>query len=208
MKRTITIILIAILAVGAYFGYSIMRERSLLASGKNLLLVNKKEQVYTFSEFVDLDDITIKLKVIDAVENLSEEEISKHTADKTLFGDQGLPEVVDSVIELPEGQALASWNEVLNQVPEAMKQMCNDIERNDFAHDCLMRHVIWLVATEQVSLDACDQLFPSHFIEECKDISANKQFGVITDTDGNNLIDMYEYYANPDLLEIEPNLST
>jgi hypothetical protein len=204
MKKFALTILVLLLIVGCYIGYRVVRRNVLLNSGESVLLVDKSEGVYTFTELIPDDEITLSYKVIDKVNSLNEEDLSSLTEGLTLVGSNPFWDDQNIVVDLPEADKLAEWNELYSTLPASVIALCKKIEQNDFSQHCFARHAIVKIFQEESAQSNCQKLYPEEFVSECLTLATNGILGSSEDKDNNGLIDLYEFYADP--LADEPNL--
>jgi hypothetical protein len=204
MRSVIIILLILLIGGGAYFGYTRYRRAQLLNSGENVLLINEREGRYTFTDYVEREEITSSYKVVDLVSNLSEEDLNNLTQGLDLFGTVPPFKHADVVVPLPEGEALKSWNALRETMTAQVQELCRSIEAGDLSNQCYMRHAIKMILENNLGAQECQKLFPDNFIEECENMHTTEQRSSIGDNDGNSLIDIYEFYADPLAAEANP----
>ena len=204
MKKSILVIILAILVLGLFIGYKVIRKNNLLSSGESVLLINKEFSVYTLTDHIEREDITSDFKVIDKVAKLSEEEFAELTEGLTLVGTNRDVRTQNVEVDLPEQGQQLILNEIYTKLPAPITELCDKIEQGDLAQHCTARHAILMIIAEDRGEVDCEKLYPEEFITECLALSHTGELGSLVDNDKNGLIDLYEFYANPLLVEVNP----
>ena len=196
MKKVIAIIAVLIVIAIVGIVYKEIRRDRLLTSDRDVLLINKAAGSYSYTSLMETAAITRSFKVIDYLDEISAEKLVKLTEDLNLIGTKNGP-VANPQIQTPTNDEKDLWNKALELLTSEQKDLCKDMPRADFAQDCMFRHYM-LQLFDGVAVDLCANIYVQSFVDECERVVGQQQKQALTDADGDKLIDMYEFYANPD----------
>lgn len=199
MKQIIPLLLVILLLVGGWFGYKELRRNRLIGSGENLVLVNKDEIRYSYSDLLIADNITREWRVIDTVSSISSE---KHNEIKQRYRlyESVLAQNTNSStpITVPNDEQIAPWQELTTRLSEAQKTRCNEITQADFSQYCYVRHIVYQAVNRGESSDICANFFTQEQIDFCLSVLSSSDQSSFSDVNKDGVLDEFEPYAPND----------
>lgn len=201
-KLLLLILLVLLLGIGGYFGYQSWKRASLLNSGKVLLLLNEEEGFYTYSDFLDVDDVDRNYEILGIYEELSEAEIDELTSGYDLrFGsadlvsDPRVPTLLDREVTVPTEEQRPAWLAIVSALPANQKALCDLVTTADLAQQCLIQHHIYNILRENRPSSDCDGIFLEFQRTSCYEVVEGETDQPNFDRNNNLLVDSFESWS-------------
>lgn len=204
MKSILLIVILAIVAVGGWYGASVWRFNSVLDSGRVVLLINKDSRVYTYSDLMPRDEITRDFKIVGYADVLSEQEVKDRTAGMNLVvgvepvaGDPRVISRIQAETVVLGASEQAVWAAAVAKLTAQQQALCGSLDTTSAQQYCLARHIVFAAFTAKAGAAACAPLFVPEQKTECEADLASSDASLFVDADRDQLLDDFEYLAIP-----------
>lgn len=199
MKYAITLIIIAALVTGVWYGAGNYRRKQMLSSGRVLLLVNSSAKSYSYSDLMEADDITSAFKIVGYADELSAAQIADATTGLQLVvgvqpqpGDSRVLALRSTSPIVPTTTEQKAWVAALARLPKAVQDLCAQLTESSYVQPCLADHLIFAYVKEGAPVTACASLYVPNQKDFCESAVGKKDVTAYSDANNNGMIDGFE----------------
>lgn len=204
MRKLLIAAVVIVLGVGAWFGASAWRRHAMIASGRPLLLTNKKAGIYTYSDLIKPDDLVSSYRVVGYSDEMTKDEIAQATKGLQLVigttvasNDPRVPATPETFSVVPTASEQKRWNEAISTLTEQQRTLCSSVQDDNLIQPCLQQHLVYNALKNKQGTEICERMYIPSQATACKtDIEAGNIDGY-RDADANGLLDYFEHQAVP-----------
>jgi hypothetical protein len=194
---TIFAFVIVLLLVG--YGFNRWQRSQILQGDRDVLLIDKKTNSYSFLSSSSVDDIENRAKVIGFVDEFSSEELAKLTEGLQYSGSSIGPNTPISPsieIQSPEESDLMAWNTLIGTLSTQQISLCDQMPVADLAQFCVVNHIIFQAKQANQSAETiCPGMYIEEYRKTCESRLQEESERTFVDVDNNNLLDSFELYT-------------
>ncbi len=193
----ISIAIICLLIVG--YGISRWQRAQILQGERDVVLIDKKTNSYSFLSSSMVDDIENRAKIAGFVDEFTAQELAELVKGLQFSGSgigPGSPKVPSIEVQSPEEDELEAWNALVGTLSSQQSSLCNSMPIADLAQFCVIQHILFEAKKNNQSADAvCSGIFIQDYAVDCEETLSEASTKKFIDKDANSLLDSFELYT-------------
>lgn len=198
-------LLTIILSVGVIFllivGYGISRwqRAQILQGDRDVVLIDKKTNSYSFLSSSSLDDIENRSKIVGYVDEFTSEELAELVSGLQYSGSgvgPNAPKVPSVEVLSPKEDQVVAWNALVGTLSTQQSALCTAMPIADLAQFCVVQHILFEAKKNNQSVETiCPGVFIEAYKATCEEALKEESQLKFIDKDTNNLLDSFELYT-------------